>query len=48
MSGSTRSFLAIEDTNEKVEPPPFARLRLTVFEVVTHEERGNPDGGNVS
>jgi hypothetical protein len=45
-SSSSSRFSAIEDTNTDVQPPPFARLVRSVFEVVSQQERETPDGGN--
>jgi uncharacterized phage-associated protein len=44
--GSTSNFSAIEDTNVDMEPPPFAQLGKTVFEVFSQQEREDPEGGN--
>ena len=48
IGGSGSSISAIEDTNEDVKPPPFARFGgRSVFEVVTQQERESPNGMNV-
>jgi hypothetical protein len=46
VSSLSSRFSAIEETNTDVQSTLFARLRMSVFEVISQQERENPDGGN--
>ena len=46
MTSLSSRFSAIEETNTDVQPSSVARLENNAFEVISQQERENPDGGN--